>query len=126
MEKTISLEEISKGAHSAHNERTHYKISDNVTWNKVWTKTFANCSSIPAVPSVDFSTEMVLAVYMGAKSSGGYNITIEKIVETEERLEILVKEVNRKPGMMTTMAITKPYHIVKTAKSNKELLFKYT
>lgn len=125
MEKTLSLETLSRDAYSGHELRKNYIITDAATWKDIWAETLSDHPQMPEVPGVDFSTEMVLAVYMGRKTSGGYSTTIERVVETDDKLEVFVKETRPGRGMMTTMALTNPYHAVKIQKSDKKVEFKY-
>ncbi len=79
-------------------------------------------SAIP--PEIDFNEEMILVVFQGEKSTGGYGIEINKIVEKENAIEVLVIETLPGYGCMVTEALTSPYHIVKLQKSTKEVIFK--
>ncbi|GAB1309772.1 hypothetical protein KH5_24550 [Urechidicola sp. KH5] len=74
------------------------------------------------VPEIDLKEEMVLALFMGERSSGGYSITVSKIVEKEDAME--VHYVETAPKGMATMAITQPFYMCKTKRSEKEVIFK--
>lgn len=74
------------------------------------------------LPKIDFKEEMVLALFMGQKNSGGYVFHISKIVETDAAVEVFYK--TSSPEGMATMAITQPFYICKTKRVDKEVIFK--
>lgn len=57
----------------------------------------------------DFENNSVLVVYMGQKSSGGYEIEVENLYWVESVLHVKTKKINPKKGEMSTMALTSPY-----------------
>ena len=60
---------------------------------------------------------------MGTKSTGGYDINIQSIKETDNEILVSVKEVfPRNTGIVST-ALTQPTHVVKLLKSNKKVVF---
>ena len=60
---------------------------------------------------------------MGEKSTGGYSIGIENVVETDSNIIITVKETNPVPGSMVTQSFTSPFSVVKI-NSKKPIVFK--
>lgn len=61
---------------------------------------------------IDFSRFMVIAVFLGEKTTGGYDIRIERILVKGETLEVHLVKRAPKEGEMVTQALTSPYHIV--------------
>lgn len=67
---------------------------------------------------LDFQTEMVIAVQMGTRNTGGYGIEVKGITRTQlpgggYALDVTVESRSPAPGDMVTMAITSPFHVVK-------------
>lgn len=69
------------------------------------------------VPAIDFSTNNVVALFMGQKRTGGYSISISKVTLSEELATVQIIETA--PQDMATMVITEPYCIAKISKSDK-------
>lgn len=69
------------------------------------------------VPTVDFSQNNVVAIFMGQKNTGGYSIGVRKV--TIEDNTATINTVETKPEGMATMALTAPYCIVVVAKTDK-------
>ncbi|SHJ24553.1 protease complex subunit PrcB family protein [Flavobacterium haoranii] len=57
----------------------------------------------------DFENNSVIAVFMGQKSSGGYEIEVESLYWVDSVLHVKTKKINPKKGEMSTMALTSPY-----------------
>jgi hypothetical protein len=58
---------------------------------------------------------------MGEKTTGGYAIGIQNVVETDKNIIVTVKEINPEPGSMVTQAFTAPFCVVKI-NSKKEII----
>ncbi|MBC7845362.1 MAG: protease complex subunit PrcB family protein [Flavobacterium sp.] len=71
----------------------------------------------------DTQTSNFVVLNMGEKSSGGYKIGIESVVETDKNIIITVKETIPEPNAMVSQVITYPYCIVKV-NSKKEIIIK--
>ena len=123
----MKLETIAKGEYCRHDGRGEYVIKDSKNWKQLQDKTFVEYvfGQPKALPVVDFTKEMVLAVYRGKQSSGGYGITIVNVLEEATQLSVLVQETDPGIGDIVTDALTQPYHCVKVPKSEKEVKFVY-
>jgi hypothetical protein len=60
---------------------------------------------------------------MGEKTSGGYKIGIESVIETDKNIVITIKETMPEKASMTAQEITTPYCVVKI-NSKKEIIIK--
>jgi RNA polymerase sigma factor (sigma-70 family) len=89
------------------------RISDIYVWkpmniivrNPEVLKQLAGCRGWKDIP-IDFTKEMMLLAYAGSKPSGGYSISIRKVVESEGRL--LVEVIETQPNEGATSAFTYP------------------
>ncbi len=71
----------------------------------------------------DIKTANFVIMNLGEKSTIGYRIEIESVVETEKNIIIITKEIAPIPGSISIQQITNPYYVVKI-NSKKEILFK--
>ena len=71
----------------------------------------------------DIQTSNFLVLNMGEKTSGGYSIGIDSVVETDKNIVITIKETSPEPGSMVTQAFTNPFCVVKI-NSKKDIIFK--
>lgn len=74
-------------------------------------------------PETDFSEKTIIAVFMGTRMTTGYAIEVKAILDTG--LLIVVKVEMTYPGRECVVgeAITHAYHLVKTDKINKSVIF---
>jgi len=69
----------------------------------------------------DIQTSNFVVLNMGEKTSGGYKIGIESVVETDKNIIITIKETAPEMGSITTQEITTPYCVVKI-NSKKQII----
>ena len=119
----IEFETLAKGGYGRIEESVNLVIKNYEKWDSLWSKVYETRIPKPELPEVNFEEEMILAVFMGYHPTGGYSVSIENIIEKEERLIVEKKVVTPGPDDMVTNAITHPFHIVKTKKTDKEIVF---
>ena len=78
---------------------------------------------IDKIKANDIQTSNFVVLNMGEKTSAGYKINIESVVETEKNIIISIKEIIPGKGSVTTEEITTPYCVVKI-NSKKEIIIK--
>jgi hypothetical protein len=116
---------LGKGSQSGVRERKFVVIKSESDWKALW-NSHASLSVPPKKPPlVDFQTEMIVAVFSGEKSTGGYSIEITRIEEdsTKHALEVIVHESKPPSGAMVIQALTQPYHIVKLTRIELPVAF---
>merc|ERR1719150_3495971 len=118
------LQTIDQGTSSGIEDAMNLAITTQAEWEGLWGR-HASISSPPApVPAVDFSTEMVLCVFWGIRSSGGYTVKIKGI----EKGAVVWKvscETTSPGGGMTTGALTQPFHMVRVEKTDVAMDFSF-
>ncbi|MFC1801459.1 protease complex subunit PrcB family protein [Nanoarchaeota archaeon] len=123
--ESSSFETISHSSSGTrHQEKQDYVIINEDDLMEMWEKVYTNVDPVPELPDVNFDEEMVIAVFLGTKPTGGYTIEITEVVETEDSLEVYVKETSPSPRNIVALAVTYPEHIVKVEKTDKEVVFK--
>ena len=75
------------------------------------------------ISSNDVQTANFIVLNMGEKTSGGYSIGIDSVIETDKNIVITIKETSPEPGSMVTQAFTNPFCVVKI-NSKKAIIFK--
>lgn len=69
-------------------------------------------------PKVDFSKEMVVAVFMGSRPNAGFSTTILSSLTVNGVLVVRYKETTPRPGTISAQVLTFPYHIIAIPKAN--------
>lgn len=119
----LSFGTIEKGISSGTKERGNQVIKNKDDLIKLWLET-GHGASRSTIDSFDFVSSMVIAVFQGVATTGGYNIEIAKIIETDNNIEVNIKETIPGSNCIVIQATTSPYHIIKVQKSDKEVVFK--
>jgi len=122
--ESIEFTPILEGQHSLADTASSYLIGDKETWTEIWQFANGNIEPMPELPEINFEKQMVLAVFMGRKNSGGYRNEIASINKVESFLNVKVINYRREGGMMLPV-LTSPFCIVKIPKSNYKLLMRY-
>jgi len=63
-------------------------------------------------PAVDFSKDMVLAVFLGSRSTAGYGVDIIGMKDVNGALVVQYRQTQPPPGAITAQVITSPYQMV--------------
>jgi hypothetical protein len=119
----IEVEKEWKGNHCGYTEPERLVVKTKDQWGEVWGKMHRLRLSTPELPVIDFKKEMVIAVFMGERKTGGYEIEIKKIVERENEIIVEVEERGPPPESLQTMALTQPYHLIVIPKSSLPVTF---
>ena len=111
---------VAQGSYSRIEERTETAIRSASEWQAFWKSHGAG--DPPA--SVDFAKEMVAAVFLGTRPTGGYSVEIASTRREGDAL--IVEYVERRPSAdsIVTQALTSPFHIVKLPKVDGPVRFR--
>lgn len=118
----LYFETIRKDYYSSHINKSDYTIDTHQEWENLWNLTFSNFDSMP---TINFTENTIIASYLGRKPTGGYSIEIIGILENSDQVNVYVGEKYPSEGMGTTQLVTHPFHIVKTEKITKTIIFKH-
>src|SRR5262249_62379029 len=69
-------------------------------------------SAPPPLPSVDFSRDMVVALFMGERPTGGYAIEVTRIERTAQGLSVHYRTSRPAPSATQMQALTQPFPLV--------------
>lgn len=122
--KDVTFETIKSWQHQ-HAARGNYVIQNAGEWQNLWYKMYPSkeTGARYALPEVDFTRSMVIAVLSGGKPTGGYSTKIIRIVETTDKLKVHIEETSPGEECIVTMSPTTPRHIVKVTRIEKEVEF---
>jgi protease stability complex PrcB-like protein len=109
----VPFKTIAKGVRSGIREPSQIGIRSQSDWLKLW-RQHGSTSTTPApVPNIDFDKEIVVAVFLGERPTGGYAVEISSAEVTDASLTVFVKETSPNPGAIVTQGFTQPFHIVR-------------
>ena len=82
-------------------------------WDAIWQQHLPSDAGARPAPSVDFEREIVVALFLGDKPSGGYDVRISRAEQSHGTLTIHYQERNPPSGGMVTQPLSQPFHIVR-------------
>ena len=115
VEPSISFDEVDTGGYSGIGIRINYVIDDLETWETLWNDIHNTSTVTPETPYVNFTSEVIIAVFLGEFATGGYVAQITRISVSTTGLIVHIREEHPGPGCIVTMSTTRPYLIVKAA-----------
>jgi hypothetical protein len=94
-------------------------VRSSPEWQALWQR---HAAGRPA-PAVDFTKNMVVAVFLGARSSGGYQVEITGVRTEGPLLVVQWSERQPAPGQMAAQVLTAPAHLVVVPRHAGEVRF---
>jgi hypothetical protein len=123
----LPIDTVEKGHRSGVRESLQLVIRNQDEWNAFWKRHSAIEKNPPPAPSIDFNREMVVGIFLGEKSTGGYEVEIFRAERSDSSLYCYYREERPAPGAVVTHALTQPFHLVRVAKyDNPQIVFRRT
>ncbi len=119
----VAFVPVGKGSYGGVNDRRFVVVKDEIEWKELWGEINGNVLPLPPLPEIDFSRQVLAAVFQGLKRSGGYSISVEAIIETGDRVTVSVREQEPGPQNLVTMALSSPWEVVAFPLPQKPVLF---
>ena len=109
LQATVPIRSIDKGLESQMDTARQATVRSAADWAKLWNLHAGE----RARPAVDFSKEMVVAVFLGSRPTAGFSMEI--VSAREEGAVLIVQYRETRPsqaGGVVAQILTSPYHIV--------------
>jgi hypothetical protein len=126
VQEELGFTTISVGTHSGYGSQANLVIQDSQAWIDLWNQHMLFMVEPLPVPEVDFSSNMVVAVFMGVKPTGGYALHVYEVVETEATIVVKMERTEPGPTTIVPQVLTQPYHMIQIAKTEKPVTFDVT
>jgi PrcB C-terminal len=105
--RTIDIRRLGQWTRTGIGESRRLVIRDVNAWSEFWSEL-----GVGDQPSVDFTRDVVVAVAAGQRSTGGFEIAIDRITQVDGGLSVEVVERTPGPNCMTTASLTQPVDVV--------------
>jgi|SRR5262245_58502681 len=124
-ETKLSIATIEKGYRSGIRGPLQTVIRNQDEWNAFWKRHSFTDTNPMLAPIIDFSREIVAGIFLGEKSSGGYEVEIVRAEQRDSTLYFYYREESPPAGAIVTQALTQPFHLVRVAKyDNAQIIFR--
>jgi hypothetical protein len=115
-ETPLSIATVEKGDRSGIRKPLQTVIRNQDEWKAFWKRHSSTDANPTLAPIVDFDREMIVGIFLGEKSTGGYEVEIVRAERRDSLLYFYYREESPPPGAMVTQALTQPFHLVRVAK----------
>ena len=100
-------------------------VRDRDAWQATWNKMHERLAGPrPPLPTVDFSTEMVVVIALGVRSNSGFGVTITGASESDGVITVDALSTGPGPGCITAQVITYPIDVVRLPRRNSAVYFR--
>ncbi len=110
--QNISYEIVDKGSYSGYDEEAQMWIMNEENWKRCWEKLYKDTVPKPEIPAVNFDRKHLIACFMGSRSKGGFQVSVEQVRLEGHTLHVDLVYNNPGKDCITTLAITQPYIII--------------
>jgi hypothetical protein len=100
---------VSQGSRSAIDQPREVTARTLAEWQALWKQH----GKTEGAPAVDFGKEMIAAVFLGTRPTGGYEVEIRTARREGSALVIEYDEQVPGPDVVVTQALTSPFQIVR-------------
>jgi hypothetical protein len=103
----LDIRRIGQWTRTGIGESRRLVIRDANGWAQFWSEL-----GVGDRPAVDFNRDVVIAVAAGQRPTGGYEIVIDRVTQSDGQLTVEVVERTPGPNCMTTASLTQPVDVV--------------
>ena len=103
----LSIRRLGQWTRTGIGESRRLVIRDANTWAAFWSEL-----GVGERPEVDFTRDVIVAAAAGQKPSGGYEIAVDRINQSNGELAIDVVETEPGPNCITSSSLTQPVDVV--------------
>lgn len=123
--KEIPFTTIAIGTLSGIKDYQNLVVRSTEEWTKLWAKHKTMYGPPPPLPtpSIDFTSSLIISIFRGTQSTGGYSIEITSIQEMENRIVVTYETEDPGPSDFVTLALTQPFHIIEIPFTTKKVEF---
>lgn len=118
-DSAVSFQVLLQNSRGGVAERQFVVIRDAADFHRWWRRATSRRLPAQSPPEVDFSRNMVIALFMGAQRTGGNRISVAGVNRDGDTLTVQVRERSPGAGCMTTQALTQPFEIIETPAAAK-------
>lgn len=104
---TLEIRRVGQWSRTGIGESRRLVIRDANAWAAFWSELGTGDR-----PEVDFTKAVVVAVAAGQRPSGGYEIAIDQVSQTDGGLTVQVVETTPSPNCITSSSLTQPVDVV--------------
>jgi hypothetical protein len=116
-DEIVSFDVISEGSYSGVRTKTEIVVDSQSEWTSLWQQHTSTRFPPPALPTIDFSSSVVVGIFGGDKPDGCYRLYLREISEHDHSVIIRYEIINlRSPEIGCTQMLTQPFTMIRVQK----------
>ncbi|HCL80659.1 MAG TPA: hypothetical protein DIC53_11930 [Synergistaceae bacterium] len=119
----VPFRQLAAGRYGGGTYKRCLVVEDQERWGSLWQEITGSAEQTPVV---DFTTDAVVVVFQGMKTSGGYSIAVEAVIERPEAVAVMIREREPGPKSLVTTAFSSPWEAVAINRPTKPVCFEMT
>ena len=126
---TLSLtrfraEDVAYLQYSGYDQPTTFVVRDNATWESTWNQIHRRLSSVPPLPAVNFSVEMIAVAGLGGQPTSGYDLVLSNASEGDGTVTVEAK--TRSPATRCAIlpVVTSPIDLARLPRREGPVVFR--
>lgn len=112
-----------RGSQSGMTEKAQQVVRTRAEWERLWAQIRAGEVPPPPAPKIDWTNEMVLALFMGQRPTGGYGVAIQSVEYGTKEIVVRYEETAPPPDAITIQVLTQPWVAAVVKRSNLPVRF---
>ncbi|NML62075.1 hypothetical protein HHL21_13510 [Massilia sp. RP-1-19] len=115
----LAFRELDRSSRSLLVQPKNMVARDGAAFAALW----AEHGGAMPLPQVDFTRHMVIGVFLGSRENGCHSTAIDSVVRANGKITVARTDTAPGPGVMCTLAIVHPAHIVMVERSEAPVEF---
>ncbi len=121
-EVPVPFTTLAMGEHSRIRQATAMVVRNSGEWQRLWKR---HGGAPGERPTVDFSREMVVAVFMGEHPTAGHGLRVLDVHRANDGLHVLIRRRRPASGTLAAQVITTPFVMIRLPASDAPVHFDY-
>jgi len=110
---TVPFTALAEGSRSEVTSRVNYLIDTQEELARLWDL----LQEAPPIPTVDFNTKVVAAVFAGEVPTAGYDIAVTEVEDADDRV-VRIELVKPNESCVLAQSVTAPYQVIELPKTS--------
>ena len=113
---------LAMGEHSRIRQATAVVVRNAEAWQRLWRR---HGGAPDERPAIDFSREMVVAVFMGERPTAGHGLRVLGVHQANDGLHVLIRRRRPAADSLVAQVITTPFVMIRLPASDAPVHFDY-
>jgi hypothetical protein len=113
--RPLSVRVLDSGSRSGVTSQQESVVRGPEEWQRLWQAHQGGAVPQRPLPAVDFARELCISIFAGQRSTGGFAVMVEQVMESASGIEVSYRVTSPPPGAIVSQALTSPFQIIAVA-----------